>query len=210
MSNSALEKITATGIVPVVTIDSPEKVIGLGKALHIADISIAEITFRTAAAAESIRRLNKEMPEILVGAGTIVNINQAKQAIEAGAQFIVSPGYSDDIVKFCRDNDILVVPGVTTPTEVQYGLSQNVEIFKLFPAEISGGVKMLDALKGPFPQAKFIPTGGINQNNAADYIRRPNVLAVGGSWMVPPDLVSIEDWDSITRLGQLAVAAIAQ
>ncbi|AFG37909.1 bifunctional 4-hydroxy-2-oxoglutarate aldolase/2-dehydro-3-deoxy-phosphogluconate aldolase [Spirochaeta africana] len=207
MSTSVLERIVASGIVPVIKIDSPEKVLGLGRALQAGGLAVAEITFRTDSAAASIQRMAAELPETLVGAGTVINRSQAEQAVAAGASFIVSPGYTDEVVEYCQEQNVLVIPGINTPTGVQYGISRGIQLFKLFPAEISGGVRMLDALRGPFPQASFLPTGGINMDNVADYIRRPNVVAVGGSWMVPPDLVAIEDWDSITRLSQLAVAA---
>lgn len=207
MPASVLQRIIQTGIVPVIKIDSPEKAIGLGAALQAGGLDVAEITFRTDAAPESIRRLCSELPATLVGAGTVIDVEQAAQAIDSGAAFIVSPGYSDDIIEYCRSRNVLVIPGVNTPSGVQHGITRGVELFKLFPAEVSGGVRMIDALRGPFPQARFLPTGGINMDNVADYMRRPNVAAVGGSWMVPPDLVSIEDWDSITRLTQLAIDA---
>ncbi len=208
MSNPILQRLIQHKAVPVVKIESAAHADGLGKALLKGDLPVAEITFRTDAAAKSINILAEKHPDILVGAGTIINPEQAEKAIKAGARFIVCPGYTDEVVEYCRKRHILVVPGVATPTEVQYGLSKGIQLFKLFPAEISGGVRLLDSLRGPFPQVQFIPTGGINMDNAADYMRRENVIAVGGSWMVPSDLIAIEDWDSITRLAQLALQAV--
>ncbi len=193
------------GIVPVVKIDDAKKAVGLAKAMIKGGIPCAEVTFRTAAAEEAIRLITKECPEMLVGAGTVINPELAEKAVNAGAKFIVSPGLNKHTVKWCQEHNIPVVPGVCTPSDIEKGIELGLSILKFFPAEASGGVKMLKDLGGPFPQIKFMTTGGINPDNLPDYAKAPNVLAIGGSWMVKPDLIESEKWDEITKLCQEAV-----
>lgn len=196
------------GIVPVVKIDDAEKAVPLAKAMIKGGIPVAEITFRTAAAEEAIKNVTRECPEMVVGAGTVINPEIAKKAVAAGAQFIVSAGLNPETVKWCTENNIPCVPGVCTPSEIELGLSLGLDTLKFFPAEASGGVKMLKDLGGPFPQVKFMTTGGINPANVVDYAKTPNVLTIGGSWMVKADLIENEQWDEITRLCQEAVLAV--
>lgn len=189
-----------SGIVPVVKIDDAEKAVPLAKAMIDGGINSAEITFRTAAAEEAIRKVTAAFPKMVVGAGTVINPQLAEKAVAAGAKFIVSAGFNKDTVAWCLSHNIPVVPGVCTPSEIEMGLSMGLNVLKFFPAEASGGVAMLKDLSGPFSQVRFMTTGGINPNNLPDYAKASNVLAIGGSWMVKADLIENENWEEITRL----------
>lgn len=202
------ETIQRIGVVPVIKITTLEQALPLGKALMAGNLPIAEITFRTAAGEAGIRVIRKELPDMLVGAGTIVSVEAARRALDAGAQFIVSPGYSDDIVAFCQDQGVPVYPGVNNPSQIQQAMQRNLEVVKFFPAEASGGIAMLQALSAPFPSMKFMPTGGIGMHNLADYIKKPYIIACGGSWMVSSSLIEQGRWDEITRLSREAVMAV--
>ncbi|MCR4676564.1 MAG: bifunctional 4-hydroxy-2-oxoglutarate aldolase/2-dehydro-3-deoxy-phosphogluconate aldolase [Sphaerochaetaceae bacterium] len=204
-----LEKTIANlGLVPVIVINNADRAEGLAKALIDGGIPCAEVTFRTAAAAEAIKRMVKAYPEMLVGAGTVLNVEQAKKAVEAGAKFIVSPGLDVDTVKWAQENNVPVYPGVCTASEVQKALNLGLNILKFFPAEASGGVPMINNLCGPFPQVKFMTTGGISTANLAEYASCPHVLAIGGSWMAKADMIENECWDQITDLCRQAVVAV--
>jgi 2-dehydro-3-deoxyphosphogluconate aldolase/(4S)-4-hydroxy-2-oxoglutarate aldolase len=196
------------GLVPVVKIDDASKAAGLAKALSDGGLPCAEVTFRTAAASDAIRNMTKSYPEMLIGAGTVINVALAEKAIEAGARFIVSPGFNPSVVDYCLSRGVPIVPGVNNPSGVEAALEKGLEVLKFFPAEASGGTAMLDALGGPFAQVSFMPTGGIELKNLADYAKRGNVLAVGGSWMVKADLIETENWAAITALSKEAVTAI--
>lgn len=206
--NAILKKIGELGLVPVVKIDKAEDAVPLGKALIKGDLPIAEITFRTSAAAKAIKALTSELPELLVGAGTVLTTEQAQQAVSSGAQFIVSPGFNTKIVDYCLENNIPVTPGVNNPTQIEMAIERELEVVKFFPAEASGGLNLLKALSGPFSEIKFIPTGGIDQNNLMSYLAHPQVLACGGSWMVKSDLISSGNFHRITELAQEAVATM--
>lgn len=203
-----LNKLGTIGLIPVVKIEDAAKAVHLGKALASGGLPCLEITFRTAAAAEAIRSLSRESPELLVGAGTVINAALAKAAIDSGAQFIVSPGFNEGVVDYCLERDVPVIPGVSTASEIQAALEKGLEVLKFFPAEVAGGTAMLDALAGPFPQVSFIPSGGIDQSNLAEYAKRANVLAVGGTWMVKPDMIEREDWATITGLTREALTEL--
>ena len=189
-----------SGIVPVVKIDDAEKAVPLAKAMIDGGINSAEITFRTAAAEEAIRKVSTAFPDMVVGAGTVINPKLAEKAVAAGAKFIVSAGLNRETVEWCLSHNVPVVPGVCTPSEIELGLSLGLDVLKFFPAEASGGVAMLKDLSGPFSQVRFMTTGGINPNNLPDYAKASNVLAIGGSWMVKADLIASENWAEITRL----------
>ena len=189
-----------SGIVPVVKIDDAEKAVPLAKAMIDGGINSAEITFGTAAAEEAIRKVSAAFPDMVVGAGTVINPKLAEKAVAAGAKFIVSAGFNRETVEWCISHNIPVVPGVCTPSEIEMGLSMGLDVLKFFPAEASGGVAMLKDLSGPFSQVRFMTTGGINPNNLPDYAKASNVLAIGGSWMVKADLIANENWAEITRL----------
>jgi len=204
--NKILEKIGELGIVPVVKIEKAENALTLGKALIDGDLPIAEITFRTSAAEESIKSLTKELPTLLVGAGTVLTIEQVKEAVSAGAQFIVSPGFNSKVVDYCLENNIPVTPGINNPTQIEMALERGIEVVKFFPAEASGGLPLLESMSAPYTGIKFIPTGGINLNNLTSYLSNNKVHACGGSWMVKPELISSGNFDEITRLTKEAVS----
>ncbi len=205
---SALDIIAECGIVPVIVIDDPGKAVPLARALVAGGIPCAEITFRTQEAGEAIARISRDVPEILVGAGTIVSQALAEKAADAGARFIVSPGFNPSVVDWCLSRGIPVIPGVNNPTGVEAAMEKGLSLLKFFPAEVSGGTAMLDALAGPYPSISFMPTGGISPDNLTDYLARKNVFAVGGSWMVHKDLINREDWQRITALVQEAVSTV--
>ena len=206
--NETLEKIGGLGIVPVVKIEKAEDVLPLGRALIDGDLPIAEITFRTSAAEESIKTLTRELPNLLVGAGTVLTIEQVKKAVSAGAKFIVSPGFNPKVVDYCLENNIPVTPGINNPTQIEMALERGIEVVKYFPAEASGGLPLLKSMSAPYTGIKFIPTGGINQNNLCSYLSDNKVLACGGSWMVKPELISSGNFDEITRLTKEAVSTM--
>lgn len=201
-----LKTIGQLGLVPVVKIEKAEDAIPLGKALIEGDLPVAEITFRTAAAEEAIKILTNELPELLVGAGTVLTIVQAKRATEAGAKFIVSPGYNPKVVDYCVENGIPVTPGLNNPTVLEVALERGLEVVKFFPAESSGGLKFLKDMAAPYSGVKFIPTGGINAENLNTYLAYDRVHACGGSWMVKADLISSGKFDEIRMLAKGAVS----
>jgi len=204
--NKILEKIGELGIVPVVKIEKAEDALPLGKALIDGDLPIAEITFRTSAAEESIKTLTRELPNLLVGAGTVLTIEQVKKAVSAGAKFIVSPGFNPRVVDYCIENSIPVTPGINNPTQIEMALVRGIEVVKFFPAEASGGLPLLESMSAPYAGIKFIPTGGINLNNLTSYLSNKKVLACGGSWMVKDKLISSGNFNEITRLTKEAVS----
>ena len=201
-----IDQVAACGVVPVVVLEDAAQAVPTAKALLKGGINAMEITFRTAAARDSIAQVAKEVPEMIVGAGTVINVEQLHAAVEAGAKFIVSPGSDADIIREAMKLNVAVTPGVVTPSEIMLGLRLGVKVFKFFPAESFGGLKTIKALCGPFPQIRFIPTGGINQNNAAEYFKNPKIVAVGGSWMVTKDMVAAGDFDGISEKSAAATA----
>lgn len=188
-----LLKIENIGIIPVIKLKTVDQAIPLGKALIEGGIYAAEVTFRSDAAFEGIKTLKKTYPELLVGAGTVINTDYAKKAIEAGADFIVSPGFNPKVIEYVLEKKITVIPGVSSPSEIEQALEYGLEYLKFFPAENLGGVKMLKALMGPFPNIKFMVTGGISEDNVTEYLKCKNVFAIGGSWMVKDDLVAVQE-----------------
>ena len=202
-----LEIIKDCRIVPVVKIDDAEKAVPLAKALLAGGIPIIEITYRTQAAQASIAKIVKACPQMTVGAGTVISPELAKSAVLAGASFLVSPGSNDATIEWASKHNIPVIPGVATPTEIESALMKGINVLKLFPAEVLGGVRLVDALKGPFPQVQFLPTGGVSEDNAASYLHRSNVIAVGGTWMVKSELIESENWEEITKLCRKACAS---
>ena len=199
-----VEQFAACGVVPVVVLEDESQAVPAAKALLAGGINAMEITFRTAAAKGSIARVAKEVPEMIVGAGTVINLEQLHDAIDAGAQFIVCPGTDEAIIAEATKLGVPITPGVVTPSEIMVGLKYGIKVFKFFPAETFGGLKTIKALCGPFPQIKIIPTGGISQANAADYFKNPKIVAVGGSWMITKDMVVNGDFDAITEKSKAA------
>lgn len=202
------ETISRIGVVPVITIDRPQDAVPLARALLNGGIGCAEITFRTASAEEAIQRISGECHEMLVGAGTVLTVQQAEQAIRAGAQYIVAPGFDAAVVDWCQEHGVPVLPGVATPTEINMALARGVKLLKFFPSEEIGGVRMLKALHAPYQEVQFIPTGGIKAHNLAEYLALPNVVACGGSWMATGSMISEGKFDEITRLSREARAIV--
>lgn len=188
------------GIVPVVVLDDADHAVPLARALLNGGIPVMEITYRTAAAQDSIRRISEEVPEMCVGAGTVLDAGTAEGARKAGAQFIVSPGYSEALLGWCRSHELPFFPGVATASELQKAVCDGMTCLKFFPAEQAGGVPMLKALGSVFPRVKFMPTGGINEKNMADYLSLPNVLACGGSWLCPTKLIREGSYERIAEI----------
>ncbi len=180
-----LARMRTCGIVPVVVLENAEDAVATAKAMLQGGVDVMEITFRTAAAPESIRRVAAEVPDMLVGAGTVVTLDQCKQAVECGAKFIVSPGYDEEVVSWCCDNGIPMTPGCVTPTEIMMALKHGLRVLKFFPANVYGGLAALKSLSGPFGGVRFIPTGGVGPGNLAEFAAAPMVHAVGGSWVCP-------------------------
>lgn len=208
--NDVLKKIFEVGILPVVVLDDAKDAKDLAKALIEGGLLCAEVTFRTAAAEKSIRVISEAYPEMLVGAGTVLSVDQVKKAVAAGAKFIVSPGFDEEVVKYCLDNNIPVKPGVCTPSDVQKGYKMGLDVLKFFPAEPSGGLSMIKAIAAPYTMMKFIPTGGINENNMEDYLKYDRILAIGGSWMVKSSLVKSGEFDKIREMSKTAVARVKE
>lgn len=208
--NEVLEKIQEIGIVPVVVLEDAKDAEPLAKALCEGGLPCAEVTFRTAAAEESIRIMTEKYPDMLVGAGTVLTTEQVDRAVLAGAKFIVSPGLNPQIVKYCVEKGILITPGCANPSDIEQALENGLEVVKFFPAEPAGGLKMIKALAAPYVGVKFMPTGGINATNVRDYLAYDRILACGGSWMVSSDLVKAGDFEKITELTKEAVEIVKE
>ena len=199
-----LEEIKSFGIIPVIIIDEAENSVPLANALIDGGLPVAEITFRTKAARESIEKIAKEFPNMLVGAGTVLSIDNVKNAVDAGAKFIVSPGLNPKVVEYCLENKIPITPGIATQTEIERALEFDLEVVKYFPAEALGGLNYLKAISAPFPKLKFIPTGGIDEKNILNYLQFSKVIACGGSWMVKSELISSKNFEEIKNLASQA------
>lgn len=206
--DAVLKKIGKIRLVPVVKIEDSRNAVSLGQALKDGNLPIAEITYRTDAAEETIRILTAELPEILVGAGTVLTIDQVKSAVSAGARFMVAPGFNPTVVDYCLEHNICVVPGVNNPSQIERALERKLKVVKFFPAEASGGLPFLKAVVAPYNDILFLPTGGINLQNLMTYLSFPQVIACGGSWMVKTDLISSGNFTQIVKLTQEAVAVI--
>lgn len=195
-----LKRLANSGVVPVVVLDDAANAVPTAKALLAGGVDVMEITFRTAAAADSIRAVAKECPDILVGAGTVITLDQCKLAVDCGAKFIVAPGYDDEVVAWCVENNVAVTPGCVTPTEIMAAMKRGLKVLKFFPANVYGGLTALKALAGPFGGIKFIPTGGVNNDNIGEFAASPYVHAVGGSWICPKADIAAGNFDKITEL----------
>lgn len=197
-----------TGIIPVIKLEDAEKAVPLARALLAGGIPAAEVTFRTAAAPKAIEAMARELPRLFVCAGTVLSVEQAKLAVDCGAKAVISPGTNREVVEWCLGHSIPVYPGCATPTEVEAALRLGLSTLKLFPAEVVGGVNMLKALRGPYGAVRFMPTGGISPENVMDYLRQPNVVACGGSWLCPERAVAEGDWKRIEQLAAGAAALV--
>ena len=195
-----MEKLAQIRVCPVVVLDDAEDAVPLAKALAAGRLPMAEVTFRTAAAAESIRRMAAEVPEVIVGAGTVLDREQCIRAINAGAQFIVAPSFNAEVAECAIGHGIPYCPGTMTPTDINNALRYNLPMVKFFPAEAAGGLKMIKNLSPVFPQMKFMPTGGVNPGNVKDYLAFDKIVCVGGTWVCKKDMVAAKDWEGITRL----------
>ncbi|APD86640.1 MULTISPECIES: bifunctional 4-hydroxy-2-oxoglutarate aldolase/2-dehydro-3-deoxy-phosphogluconate aldolase [Alteromonas] len=205
------EEIFAAGpVVPVLVINDVEKAVPLAKALMEGGIKVLEVTLRTPAAIDVIKRIAEEVPDSLIGAGTVTNAQQLKAVIEAGAKFAISPGMTADLLKAGMDADIPLIPGISSTSDLMKGKDAGYTHMKFFPAEASGGVKAIKSISGPFPDVTFCPTGGIGPNNYNDYLALNNVKCVGGSWLAPDDAIESGDWARITQLAKEAVAGAKQ
>lgn len=199
-----LKRMACAGIVPAVVIDKAEDAVPAAKALLNGGIDVMEITFRTAAAAEAIRAVSENCPEMLVGAGTVLDIEQCEKAIDCGSRFIVSPGYDREMVRWCKARDIPIVPGCVSATDIMAAIQDGLQVVKFFPAGSCGGTAAMKALSGPFPQIKFLPTGGVNGENLSEYMAEPSVFAVGGSWICSKKDIAAGSFEKITALCQEA------
>lgn len=206
--NDTAKTIFQCGVVPVIKLDDAKDAAPLCGALLDGGIHVAEITFRTSAAADSIKSVADTMPDVFVGAGTVTSVELAKKAIASGARFIVTPGMNVRVVEYCLENDIPVFPGTSCPTDIETGLHYGLEVLKFFPAEASGGLKALKAMAAPYGAVRFMPTGGIDASNITDYLKFDKVIACGGSWMVKEDLVKAGNFAEITRLTREAVSKL--
>lgn len=208
--NETLEKLGQYGIVPVVVLNDSKDAEPLADALCEGGLACAEVTFRTKAAAESIKIMSEKHPEMLVGAGTVLTVEQVDEAVAAGAKFIVSPGLNSEVVKYCLDKNIAITPGVVTPSEMELAIELGLNIVKFFPAEPSGGLSMIKAVSAPYTMLKFMPTGGINPGNVKEYLKSDKIFACGGSWMVKGDLVDAGDFDKIKELTKEAADIVKE
>ena len=197
---TVMERLANSIVVPVVVLDKVEDAVPTARAMAAGGVDTMEITFRTACAPDAIRAVAENCPDVLVGAGTIVNLDQCKLAIEMGAKFIVSPGFDHEIVGYCVANGIPVAPGCVTPTEIMGALKHGLKMVKFFPANVYGGLKALKNLAAPFGGMKFLPTGGVNNDNIKEFIDTPFIHAVGGSWVCPKADIAAGNWEKITQL----------
>lgn len=210
MNRSIFDHFHKIGVIPVLEIDSVESAKPLAESLLTGGLPIAEVTLRTEAALESIRVIAGEVTEVLVGAGTVVNREQAEAARDAGAQFLVSPGMAEDVVVWAQENFLPILPGAVTPSEMIRGINLGLNILKFFPAEAMGGLKTIKAMSDPFPQLQFIPTGGIRLENLAEYLQAEKILAVGGSWMAKRTMIAEGRFDEITHMARQASEVVSQ
>lgn len=205
-----INRIEDTGIVPVVVLEHEKDAMKLGEALCENGLMCAEITFRTKEAAQALRRMKKEFPQMLIGAGTVLTKEQVNAAIEAGAEFIVSPGFDEEIVDACIDQHILSLPGCVTPTEIAKAVKRNLKVVKFFPSKQFGGLSTMKALAAPYPQIRFMPTGGITTDNLKEYLAWEKIIACGGSWMVQKEMIQEGDYATIGKLIKEAVKLVEE
>lgn len=202
-----VKRIEALGVVPVIAINDAEKAVPLAKALCKGGLPAAEITFRTDCAAQAIKKIRSEVPEMLVGAGTVLTKDQVDGALEAGSQFIVTPGFNPEIVRYALSVGAIIMPGTATPGEMEQAMSMGLDIVKFFPAEQNGGVAKLKAVSAPYSKLRFMPTGGVNEKNISSYLSFDKIIACGGTWMVKKDMIDAGDWEGIEKLTRQAVMA---
>ncbi|PKH05750.1 bifunctional 4-hydroxy-2-oxoglutarate aldolase/2-dehydro-3-deoxy-phosphogluconate aldolase [Moritella sp. Urea-trap-13] len=199
INNALIDQLAALAVMPVIQIENADDAVKLVEVLSDNGLPAAEITFRSAAAGESIRRIRAAFPNVLLCAGTVLTIAQVDEAVAAGADFIISPGFNPTTVNYCIDNGIKIIPGINNPSQIEQALELGIKVVKFFPAEASGGVNMVKALVGPYSQIKLMPTGGIKPSNVMDYLAVPQVVACGGSWIATTAAITNNDWDTIAK-----------
>lgn len=205
-----MKRLGTVGVVPVVVLEDAKDAVPTANALFAGGVDVMEITFRTAAAADSIKAVVDSCPGMLVGAGTVVSLEQCKKAVECGAKFIVSPGFDEEIVRWCVENGVVVLPGCVTPTEIMAAIRNGLNIVKFFPASVYGGLGAMKTLAAPFGGMKFIPTGGVDIKNLAEYLAATFVYAVGGSWLCPKKEIVAGNFEALTALSREAGAIIKE
>ena len=205
-----LDRLHGCGVVPVVVLDDVKDAVATANALLAGGVDVMEITFRTAAAADSIKAVAESCPDMLVGAGTVITLDQCKQAVECGAKFIVSPGFDEEVVRWCVERSVPITPGCVTPSEIMAAMKLGLTVVKFFPAGVYGGLSAMKALSGPFGGIKFIPTGGVNSHNIGEFIAAPFIHAVGGSWVCPKADIAAGNFERITELCKQARTAIQE
>lgn len=210
MTSSIFDRFYEIGIIPVLEIDSAYRALPLAEALLAGGLPIAEVTLRTEAALGAIGSIARGSTAVIVGAGTVLNREQAKASVDAGAQFLVCPGMIDEVVVWARENGVPILAGAVTPTEMIRGINLGLDILKFFPAEIMGGLKAITAMSDPFPQLRFIPTGGIKLENASEYLRHEKIHVIGGSWMAKRAMIAEGKFDEITRMAKEASNLVKQ
>lgn len=204
--NEVMKKVAETGIIPVVTVDSAEQGVHIMESLKEGGLLAAEVTFRTKAAAEAICAMKEVCPEALLGAGTVLTTEQVNQALAAGAEFIVSPGSTKEVIEYCVQKNIPIIPGCMTPSDIQLALSYGLDTVKFFPAEAAGGLKLLKAMSAPYPDVKFMPTGGISLKNVSEYLSFPKVICCGGSWIT--EAAKKGDYETVAVAAKEAVELV--
>ncbi|MGR5062363.1 bifunctional 4-hydroxy-2-oxoglutarate aldolase/2-dehydro-3-deoxy-phosphogluconate aldolase [Photobacterium sp. DNB22_13_2] len=210
MSQQIIEKLKAFKVIPVIQINDVSQAVPLAKTLVENGLPVAEVTFRTEAAAEAIRLMREAYPEMCIGAGTVLNAEQVDRAKAAGSEFVVSPGLNPNTVRYCQEQGIPMVPGVNNPSQVELALALGLTFLKFFPAEASGGISMIKSLLAPYVDVFFMPTGGIGKGNVRDYLAIDRVICCGGTWMVSPTLIENGEWDEIGRLVREAVELVSE
>ena len=208
--NSVLQRVYEIGIIPVIAFNSVDEALPLCKALMAGGLPAAEVTFRTACAADAIHEMSEKCPDLLVGAGTVLNLEQARRAVDAGARYIVSPGYNMQVVDWCLEHEVPVLPAGVTPTEVTALVNAGLEVTKFFPAAQYGGLATIKALASVFVGHRFMPTGGVSASNLREYLECPAILACGGTWMVKPDLIRAGEFDRMLELTSEAAALVRE
>ncbi len=203
-----IQRLSLAGLVPVIKVEDAADAVPLCKALSDGGLPVAEITFRSDAAEESIRRVHQELPHVILGAGTVITTEQVDRAVAAGATYMVSPGLNPEVVKYCQQKGVPIVPGCANPSDIEVALSLGLKTVKFFPAEALGGLSMIKALSAPYGDITFLPTGGVTEKNLNEYLGFSKVVACGGSWMVPADAVAAKDWKKIEALTRSAVALL--
>lgn len=208
MSSAVMQQIGTAGVIPIIVLNDVSKAVELARAILAGGIGCVEITLRTAVGIDAIHQIAQAVPEILIGAGTVLSIDQAEVAVAAGARFIVTPGFDDDVVSWCQSHDVHILPGAVTPTEITHARKKGIFTIKFFPADLYGGPNAVKSLSGPFNDMQFVVTSGVNADTLASYLKVPAILACGGSWIAPSTLIDDGEFEVITRLAREAAETV--